>query len=335
MSTQSKVLRAVEDLNARLKTEEKALEQADLNKKRVLDEKEALAARLAVADKKQRVDIQKRLTALDKRFRFQCELEERHRLQIDDIKIKQKKLSEDLPSLLKTGQYDILANAKFSITRTADERKTVHTASPAAFSVHRLANLAAKLTPRGKERFFRHVRLNGIAQADTRMTAPASGLNTVCYETNVYLILENKTETLVWHDEYFDTLCISDKHANDKLYVDADGYGARLSMDTLMDNVMRADELPASIKDNMHLPSQILNYHVVEKAILPGCPLHIEGKAYIYNQSLHMRRVFDRTHTPLVTSKRISATSRRRILCTAVYGLILIFAAIILLSDLL
>lgn len=44
MEAQKKMLKAVEDLNARLKTEEKAFEQAQQNKKQMQDEKETLTA---------------------------------------------------------------------------------------------------------------------------------------------------------------------------------------------------------------------------------------------------------------------------------------------------
>lgn len=77
------------------------------------------------------------------------------------------------------------------------------------------------------------------------------------------LILEDGTEALVWHDECFDALRIKDKRTSDKLDMDADGYGTRLRMDTLMDTVMRADELPKSIRNKIKLPSQILEYYVI------------------------------------------------------------------------
>ncbi len=335
MGTHKKIPRAVEDLNVRLKTEEKALGQAQKNKEQMLNEKQALIVRLAVADKKHDHDIQKRLTALDKRFRFQCELEERHRIQIQEIKTKQQKISEDFPSLIKTGPYDALANARFLITHHADEHNALHVSSPAVISIHRLVHIASKLTPKGKERFCRYVTLNGIAQAKTLSAAPISCKKTACYEAFVNLILEDGTETLTWHDESLDTLCIKDKHTNDKLYVAADGYGARLCMETLIDTVMSADELPSSIKDNIRLPSYILKYHVVEKGILPGCPLQIEGKVYMNNQALHICHTADKAHTVTVALKKCKTTPKKwKRLTICVCAGVLILTVILLLPHL-
>lgn len=348
MEAQKKILKAVEDLNARLKTEEKAFEQAQQNKKQMQDEKEALAAQLTAVDRKQSQDIRRKLTALDKRFRFQCELEERHRLQIDQIKTKQKKINENFSSLMNVGQSEGLVNALFSFAHHMDEQRIAeHTASRPAVSIHRLVNTAAKLTPKGKERFSRYVKLNGIAQAKAKVVAPASSQKAACYETTVSLILEDGTESLVWHDECFDALRIKDKRTSDKLDVDADGYGTRLRMDTLMDTVMRADELPKSIKKKIELPSQILEYHVVEKAILPGCLLHIEGEVYINHSpesssrnkdALHVRRVFDRAHMPIVTTqteKELKKPRSSKLVVSVIVGAVfLIFAVIILISSL-
>ncbi len=348
MQSQQKMLKAVEDLNARLITEEKALEQAQQNKKQMQAEKEVLATQLAVTDRKHGLDIRRKLTALDKRFRFQCELEERHRLQIDQINIKQKKINDNFSTLADMGQSSSFADALFSFVHHVDEQRIAeNAASRASISIHRLVITAAKLTPKGKERFSRYVRLNGIAKAKTKIVAPATRQKAACYETTVNLILEDGTETLVWHDECFDALCIKDKRTSDKLNVDADGYGTRLHMDTLLDSVLRADELPKAIKDKIELPSQILEYHVIEKAILPDSAIHIEGEVYINHTPesssrnkdvLHMRRVFDRAHTPIVTTqteKELKKPRRQRIMVSIIIGAVfLTFAVIILVSSL-
>lgn len=346
MEAQKKILKAVEDLNARLKTEEKAFEQAQQNKKQTQDEKEALSAQLAMADRRQGLDIRKRLTALDKCFRFQCELEERHRSQIDQIKIEQKKINENFSSLINMGSSDGLTNVLSSTDHhMAEKRIAENAASYPSISIHRLVIAAAKLTPKGKERFSRRVKLNGIAKAKTKIVAPASSQKAACYETTVNLILEDGTETPVWHDECFDALCIKDKRTSDKLNVDADGYGTRLHMDTLLDTVLRADELPRSIKDKFELPSQILEYHVIEKAILPDSAIHIEGEVYInhtqnstsrHKDVLHVRGVFDSAHTPIVTTQtEIKKPRSRRLAVSIIIGAVfLIFAVIILVSGL-
>ena len=337
MNAQQKILDTVEDLQARLKAEEKAFEQAENNKQRLTQERDALTAQPKSEDSTQK--IQKQLAELNKRYAFQCEQADRSRLQIEQLKEKQLKISENFSTLIGMSQESPLADALFSIAQHVDEqRQAEHAAVRAAASIHGLAGSVSQMPLKSKEKFSRYVQLHGVAQTDTAVAMPFCGKKAACYETIVNLIHEDGTETLVWNESRLDALCIADARHGDALHINAESYGTKLCMDTVTDTTTRAEDLPTSIKERIELPSQILNYHVVEKAIAPGSPLFAEGEVYWSGDTLHIRRVFDRAHTPIVTTKTEREIKKPRTQNTKVSIIVgavfLIFAVIILITNL-
>lgn len=351
VEAQRKILETVEDLHARLITEEKALEQTRHNMQQIQIEKEALHSQLDHACRKQTAETQKKLSELDKRYRFQCELEDRHQSQIDQVKAKQKQIDENFASVIHTYPSGCapesaafqcggkMADTIFTIVHNIDQQRIAeHAAVRSAVPIRRLVKVATRLPQKSKERFSKYVQLHGVAQANADITAPVSDQKAACYETTVNLILEDGTETIVWHKAAFDALCIQDPHTEDALIVDADGYGSRLRMDTVVYTVLSASELPPSLLNKFELPSRILNYHIIEYAILPGSPLFIEGEVYIDGDTLHVRRVFDRAHTPIVTTqseKELKKPRSQRAVVSVIVGAVfLAFAIIIVVSNL-
>ena len=204
-------------------------------------------------------------------------------------------------------------------------------------SIKGLVQMAASLSERDWSSFSQHVQLSGVAGSAVALTTPFAKADAACYRLEVYMLDQNGQEVLVLREGNFDVFTIRDRSSTDAILVDAQSFGGTLLLETVFDEIVSAQELPAHVKsmlgDNLHATG----FHIVENAILAGIPLGIAGEVYIRNGIVHIRRYYDGSGTPItkeMQQKQMSGKRIQRIVFSSVIGVaVLVFALIVLLFS--
>ena len=337
-------LKTIQDLDARAFREKDAFERIRESKARLAQESEAVSEQLELlrtdANTKQVRDLKRRLGALEKRYIELCREENALREHLDYIRDKLREIGGDPePPSPDADDADSgrLAGMIFPMSECLDDYRTAeHAARRASVPIRRLVR-SAKRVPAGSEASFRrYEELHGRSASTRPIRTPLTGVEAACYDFCLYPVDNGGSKSPVLHEKELDALCIKDPKTGDTVFVDAESFGSKLMLETVCDTVVATKDLPPGIRSR--LPDGYAKaYRAVEKAIPAGLDLFIQGEVYLIDGSVHVCRVFDRAHAPIVVAgkqARVTQARNRRILYGVAVGIpLLVLAAFVLLPS--
>lgn len=347
LQAENKVREAITDLDGRVEAEECALEQTVIGRAGIQKEADEISRQLDRSlrngDSQQARILKKKLAVLKKLHKQQRGEEKARRARMESVSEDALAVRNNIGPLTENARdadSGGLANALFSVAdRTEAQRTAEHAAYRPAASIRRIVRAASRVPAGDRGGFIRYAELRGLAAAAYALKTPFSGTRVACCNAYVFAVLRDGAETLIWQENRTDALCIQDHVTREPIAVDAASFGAKLRLDVMTDSVITPDELPEAVRNVLRrLNGDAKAYRIVEEGILDGAPLFIQGEVYVSDDAAaHVRRAFDRAHTPIVAARTQGELTRlrtRRLLFSTVFGAVIIILAIfILLSN--